>query len=65
VPAVGKVIGIFGGDRHIGGRDVPGCVATPFFETPLRRAVETRPNLPAFVDRAMRRYYPEHAWNPA
>ncbi len=41
------------------------CVATPFFETPLRRAVETRPNLPAFVDRMMRRYYPEHAWNPA
>jgi len=38
-------------------------VATPFFDTSLRRAVRARPNLMAFVDRMMRRYYPDHAWN--
>jgi glutathione S-transferase len=37
-------------------------VATPFFDTPLRRAVEARPNLIAYVARMMQRYYPEHAW---
>jgi glutathione S-transferase len=39
------------------------CVLTPFFDTPLRRAAEARPNLVAYVDRMMRRYYPEHAWS--
>ena len=39
-------------------------VATPFFDTPLRRAVEARPNLVAYVARMMQRYYPEHAWCP-
>lgn len=38
------------------------CVATPFFDTPLRRAVEAHPNLIAYVARMMRRYYPEHPW---
>jgi glutathione S-transferase len=38
------------------------CVATPFFETPLRRAVEAHPNLIAYVARMMQRYYPEHPW---
>ncbi|GAB2543438.1 glutathione S-transferase family protein [Rhodanobacter koreensis] len=37
-------------------------VSTPFFDTPLRRAVEVRPNLVAYVARMMQRYYPEHAW---
>lgn len=36
--------------------------ATPFFDTPLRHAVEARPNLVAYIARMMRRYYPEHAW---
>lgn len=35
---------------------------TPFFDTPLRRAVEARPNLMAYVARMMQRFYPEHAW---
>ena len=39
------------------------AVLTPFFDTPLRRAVEMHPNLAAYVDRMMRRYYPEHAWD--
>jgi len=38
------------------------CVVTPFFDTPLRRAVEAHPNLVAYVARMMQRYYPEHAW---
>jgi glutathione S-transferase len=38
------------------------AVLTPFFDTPLRRAAEARPNLAAYVDRMMRRFYPEHAW---
>ena len=37
-------------------------VLTPFFDTPLRRAAEARPNLVAYVARMMQRYYPEHAW---
>jgi glutathione S-transferase len=37
-------------------------VATPFFDTPLRRAVKAHPNLVAYVARMMQRYYPEHAW---
>lgn len=40
------------------------CVVTPFFDTPLRRAVEARPNLVDYVARMMRRNYPEHAWHP-
>lgn len=39
------------------------CVVTPFFDTPLRDAVLARPNLGAYVDRMMRRYYPDHAWH--
>ena len=38
------------------------CVSTPFFDTPLRRAAEARPNLVAYVARMMRRHYPGHAW---
>lgn len=38
------------------------CVLTPFFDTPLRRAVEAHPNLVAYVARAMQRYYPQHRW---
>ncbi|WP_027484634.1 glutathione S-transferase family protein [Rhodanobacter sp. OR87] len=38
------------------------CTATPFFDTPLRRAVEVQPNLVAYVARMMQRFYPEHAW---
>jgi glutathione S-transferase len=35
---------------------------TPFFDTPLRGAVEARPNLVAYIARMMQRFYPEHAW---
>lgn len=35
---------------------------TPFFDTPLRRAVEAQPNLVAYVRRMMQRFYPGHAW---
>jgi len=38
------------------------CTVTPFLDTPLRRAVEARPNLVAYVARMMQRFYPEHAW---
>jgi glutathione S-transferase len=34
---------------------------TPFFDTPLRGAVEARPNLVAYIARMMQRFYPEHA----
>lgn len=37
-------------------------VFAPLFDTPLRRAVEVRPNLVAYVARMMQRYYPDHAW---
>lgn len=37
---------------------------TPFFDTPLRQAVLERPNLVAYVQRMMQRYYPEHVWEP-
>jgi glutathione S-transferase len=40
-------------------------VATPFFDTPLRTAVEARPNLAGYVARMMERYYPGHAWRGA
>lgn len=39
-------------------------ILTPFFDTPLRDAVAARPNLVAYVDKLMRRYYPEHDWAP-
>ncbi|MHB1273725.1 MAG: glutathione S-transferase C-terminal domain-containing protein [Rhodanobacter sp.] len=38
-------------------------VATPFFDTPLRRAVEARPTLVGYVARMMQRYYPEPGWS--
>ena len=37
-------------------------VLAPLFDTPLRRAVEVRPNLVAYVARMMQRHYPDHAW---
>lgn len=37
-------------------------VSTPFFDTPLRRAMEVRPNLADYVERMMRQYFPRHAW---
>ncbi|EIL98183.1 glutathione S-transferase [Rhodanobacter thiooxydans] len=38
------------------------CIVTPFFDTPLRRAVEAQPNLVAHVRRMMQHFYPGHAW---
>lgn len=35
---------------------------TPFFDSPLRPRVQAYGNLPAYVDRMMARYYPEHPW---
>jgi glutathione S-transferase len=40
------------------------AVLTPFFDTPLRQAVLGHPNLVAYVQRMMQRYYPNHAWEP-
>lgn len=40
------------------------AILTPFFDTPLRDAVVGRPNLVAFVNKLMHRYYPEHQWEP-
>lgn len=37
---------------------------TPWFDSPLRRRAEALPNLPAYVERMMGRYYPEHPWTP-
>jgi glutathione S-transferase len=37
-------------------------IVTPFFDTPLRRAVEAHANLTAYVTRMMQLYYPEHVW---
>jgi glutathione S-transferase len=56
----------FAGD-HPGGVDATALgvlagVTTPFFDTPLRRAVESHPNLLAYIARMMQRYYPDHAW---
>ncbi|HEU4670072.1 MAG TPA: glutathione S-transferase family protein [Dyella sp.] len=36
-------------------------VSTPFFDTPLRRAVEARPHLVDYVTRIMHRYFPRQA----
>jgi glutathione S-transferase len=38
------------------------AVVTPFFDTPLRRAVEAHDNLVAYVARMMEQFYPAHAW---
>lgn len=38
------------------------CVITPFFDTPLRRAAMAHANLVDYVDRAMKRFYPQHPW---
>jgi glutathione S-transferase len=35
---------------------------TPFFCSALRQRAETYGNLVAYVDRMMRRYYPDHPW---
>jgi glutathione S-transferase len=35
---------------------------TPFFDSELRRRAAALPNLPAYVDRLMKRYYPDHPW---
>jgi glutathione S-transferase len=40
------------------------AVLTPFFDTPLRRAAAAHTNLVSYVDRMMKRYYPDHAWAP-
>lgn len=37
-------------------------VLTPFFESALRRKANAYPNLIAYVDRMMLRYYPDHPW---
>jgi glutathione S-transferase len=39
-------------------------ILTPFFDSALRRRTEQFGNLIAYVDRMMRRYYPEFAWTP-
>jgi glutathione S-transferase len=38
------------------------AILTPFFDSPLRRRTERYPTLVAYVDRMMRRYYPDHPW---
>jgi glutathione S-transferase len=35
---------------------------TPFFDSGLQQRAETYFKLTAYVDRMMRRYYPEHPW---
>jgi len=39
-------------------------IMTPFFVSRLRSLVERFENLTAYVDRMMRRYYPEFSWAP-
>ena len=39
-------------------------ILSPFFDTPLREAVASHPNLVAYVQRLMQRFYPDHAWEP-
>jgi len=41
------------------------AIATPFFDTPVRDALLRYPNLVAYVDRMMARFYPEFAWAAA
>lgn len=38
------------------------AILTPFFESEIRRLAEGFPNLTAYVDRLMGRFYPEFAW---
>lgn len=72
IDALAKLLGdrrYFGGDRPAGvdatALGVLAGVATPFFDMPLRHAIEARPHLLAYVARMMQRYYPEHAWRTA
>ncbi len=37
---------------------------TPFFDMPLGRHADSLPNLRAYTDRMMARFYPEFAWQP-
>ena len=39
-------------------------ILTPFFASRLRAQVEKFDNLTAYVERMMRKYYPEFAWTP-
>jgi len=39
-------------------------ILTPFFDTPMRRTLVGYPNLVAYVQRMMQRFYPDHAWEP-
>lgn len=72
IDALAQLLGdrrYFGGERPVGvdatALGVLAGVATPFFDTPLRHAIEARPRLLAYVARMMQRYYPEHAWHTA
>ncbi len=38
------------------------ALVTPFFESPLRSRAERHPNLCAYVDRMMARFYPRFGW---
>jgi glutathione S-transferase len=40
-------------------------ILTPFFSSKLRSEVERFGNLTSYVERMMRRYYPEFSWTPA
>ena len=64
------------GDRPYLMRDTPSgldatafgmlaCVATPFFDTPLRRTVQVHSSLLAYIARLGGQYYPSHDWNGA
>ncbi len=61
------------GDRRFLFGEVPSAVdatafgvlaglLTPYFDSPLRERAEGFANLVAYVDRMMRRYYPQHPW---
>jgi glutathione S-transferase len=39
-------------------------ILTPFFASELRQRTEQFGNLTGYVDRMMRRYYPDFAWAP-
>ena len=72
IDALAQLLGdrrYFGGERPVGvdatALGVLAGVATPFFDTPLRHAIEARPRLLAYVARMMQRSYPEHAWHTA
>ena len=38
------------------------ALTTPFFDSPLSRRAEALPNLGAYVDRMMARFYPTFPW---